>query len=174
MSQPRWRCWPGSSQCRVSWCACPAPARTRHIWRRSAPPRGCSPPFPEALDGGDVPAWVREKTVYGGFLGGAPAGAVSEEDGRIVMVFGRGGEGGRLERLVQAADAVPDRAWHVLGPVTGAGAAPKKPASPRLGHGCAPASRSGLPRDWGRRRRARHRRGGSRQALPVPTGAACL
>ena len=82
-------------------------------------------PFPEALDGGDVPAWMREKTVYGGFLGGAPAGAVSEEDGRIVVVFGRGGEGGRLERLVQAADAVPDRAWHVLGPVTGAGAVPK-------------------------------------------------
>ncbi|MDH6635066.1 UNVERIFIED_ORG: hypothetical protein M2438_000241 [Methylobacterium sp. SuP10 SLI 274] len=82
-------------------------------------------PFPEALDGGDVPAWVREKTVYGGFLGGASAGAVSEEDGRIVVVFGRGGEGGRLERLVQAADAVPDRAWHVLGPVIGAGAVPK-------------------------------------------------
>ncbi len=44
---------------------------------------------------------------------------VPEEDGRIVVVFGRGGEGGRMDVLAQAADAVPDRAWHVLGPVTG-------------------------------------------------------
>ncbi|MGN7123856.1 glycosyltransferase [Methylorubrum thiocyanatum] len=82
-------------------------------------------PFPEALDGGNVPDWVREKTLYGGFLGGAPARAAPEEDGRIVVVFGRGGEGGRLDALIEAAGAVPDRAWHVLGPVVGTGSAPQ-------------------------------------------------
>ncbi|GJE68723.1 glycosyltransferase [Methylorubrum podarium] len=81
-------------------------------------------PFPEALDGGDVPAWIREKTLYGGFLGGAPVKLAPEEDGRIVVVFGRGGEGGRMEALIAAAAAVPDRAWHVLGPVTGTGSPP--------------------------------------------------
>ncbi|MEH3118042.1 MAG: glycosyltransferase [Methylorubrum populi] len=78
-------------------------------------------PFPEALDGGDGPGWVREKTLYGGFLGAASA-AASDEDGRIVVVFGRGGEGGDRRALARAAQAVPESEWHVLGPVTGAGA----------------------------------------------------
>lgn len=81
-------------------------------------------PFPEALDGGAVPDWVRAKTLYGGFLGTAPATAATDEDGRIVVVFGRGGEGGALGPLVQAAAAVPGRDWHVLGPVSGTGAIP--------------------------------------------------
>ncbi|HJE22433.1 MAG TPA: glycosyltransferase [Methylorubrum populi] len=81
-------------------------------------------PFPEALDGGDVPDWVRAKTLYGGFLGTAPTTAAPDEDGRIVVVFGRGGEGGDGPALAQAAAAVPDRDWHVLGPVTGLDAGP--------------------------------------------------
>lgn len=80
-------------------------------------------PFPAALDGGAVPDWIHEKTLYGGFLGAAPV-AAPEGDGRIVVVFGRGGAGGDLRRLAEAAGAVPERDWHVLGPVSGAGDVP--------------------------------------------------
>ncbi len=79
-------------------------------------------PFPEALDGGDVPDWVRAKTLYGGFLGAEPS--ASDADGRIVVVYGRGGEGGSLAQLAEAAAAVPERDWHVLGPVSGDGPCP--------------------------------------------------
>ncbi|MBD8909330.1 glycosyltransferase [Methylorubrum zatmanii] len=82
-------------------------------------------PFPEALDGGEVPDWVRAKTLYGGFLGAAPSVAAPDEDGRIVVVFGRGGEGGDGRALARAAEAVPERDWHVLGPVTNIGTGPK-------------------------------------------------
>ena len=75
-------------------------------------------PFPEALDAHDVPDWVRAKTVHAGFLGASPPTMPAlAEDGRIVVVFGRGGDGGDLDRLTAAAGAVPDREWHVLGPV---------------------------------------------------------
>ncbi|GJE56856.1 MULTISPECIES: glycosyltransferase [Methylobacterium] len=90
-------------------------------------------PFPAALDGGEMPDWVRAKTLFSGFLGAAPAPAAAE-DGRIVVVFGQGGEGGRLALLADAADAVPDRAWHVLGPVHGTSAALSLPANLHL-HG---------------------------------------
>jgi predicted glycosyltransferase len=80
-------------------------------------------PFPAALDGAGVPDWVRAKTVYAGFLG-APAQAAAETTGDIVVVFGRGGAGGDRAALAAAARAVPDRAWHVLGPVSGSGQTP--------------------------------------------------
>ena len=79
--------------------------------------------FPEALDGGNVPDWVRAKTHYAGFLG-APAEAEVTAGDDIVVVFGQGGAGGDLAGLADAARAVPDRSWHVLGPVTGSGAIP--------------------------------------------------
>ncbi|MFD0933652.1 glycosyltransferase, partial [Methylobacterium trifolii] len=60
-------------------------------------------PFPEALDGDRVPDWVRAKTAYAGFLGQGPASGPScEDDGRIVVVFGRGGAGGSLPALAAA------------------------------------------------------------------------
>jgi hypothetical protein len=75
-------------------------------------------PFPEALESPSTPSWVRDKTVYAGFLGGAPP--EPRPDGTdIVVMFGRGGEGGDLRSLAAAARAVPDRTWHVLGPVSG-------------------------------------------------------
>ena len=78
-------------------------------------------PFPEALDAPDVPDWVREKTVYAGFLVAPVSEAMgATEGGSIAVVFGRGGAGGDFARLVAAARAVPDREWHVLGPVAGA------------------------------------------------------
>lgn len=76
-------------------------------------------PFPEAFEANGMPDWVREKTLYAGLLAGpgpVNSSAVSE-DGRITILFGRGGEGGCLERLAATARAVPKRDWHVLGPV---------------------------------------------------------
>ncbi len=52
-------------------------------------------PFPAALDAPGTPGWVRDKTFYAGFLGGA-APAPTREGQDIVVVFGRGGEGGSL------------------------------------------------------------------------------
>ena len=80
-------------------------------------------PFPAALDGAGVPDWVRAKTDYAGFLGG-PAQATFEASRDIVVVFGRGGAGGDLSALAAAARSVPDRFWHVLGPVSGTGPTP--------------------------------------------------
>jgi UDP-N-acetylglucosamine--N-acetylmuramyl-(pentapeptide) pyrophosphoryl-undecaprenol N-acetylglucosamine transferase len=80
-------------------------------------------PFPEALDGMVVPDWIRAKTQYAGFLG-APSQPVDEVGHDLVVVFGRGGAGGDLADLASAARAVPDRSWHVLGPVTGTGEPP--------------------------------------------------
>lgn len=92
-------------------------------------------PFPAALDSGTMPDWVRAKTLFSGFLGAASTPTTATfEDGRIVVVFGQGGEGGQLAALAEAADAVPDRAWHVLGPVQGTSAAASLPANLHL-HG---------------------------------------
>lgn len=75
-------------------------------------------PFPAALDADGTPGWVRDKTFHAGFLGlDAPARVI--EDGSILVIFGRGGAGGSAPDLAAAARAVPDRAWHVLGPVSG-------------------------------------------------------
>lgn len=77
-------------------------------------------PFPESLDAAGVPDWVRAKTYHAGFLGRTrPAGPAADPAGPVVVVFGRGGAGGTAADLAAAARAVPDRVWHVLGPVTG-------------------------------------------------------
>ena len=80
-------------------------------------------PFPEVLDGDGVPDWVRTKTLYAGFLG-APPRETTPAGQDIVVVFGRGGDGGTLNDLAAAARAVPERRWHVLGPVSGVGCRP--------------------------------------------------
>ncbi|AWN34515.1 glycosyltransferase [Methylobacterium radiodurans] len=80
-------------------------------------------PFPEILESETTSDWVRAKTHYAGFLGpGAPVR--DGGDGSIAVVFGRGGAGGALADLAAAARAVPDRDWHVLGPVTGEAVTP--------------------------------------------------
>ncbi len=61
-------------------------------------------PFPAALDAPGTPGWVRDKTFYAGFLGGA-APAPTRDGQDIVVVFGRGGEGGSLPALAAAARA---------------------------------------------------------------------
>ncbi len=76
-------------------------------------------PFPEVLESAATPDWVRAKTHYAGLLAPAPAASYEGEDGSIAVVFGRGGAGGTLADLAAAARAVPERDWHVLGPVSG-------------------------------------------------------
>ncbi|MCE4226628.1 glycosyltransferase [Methylobacterium sp. C25] len=75
-------------------------------------------PYPAALDAADVPEWVRAKSFFSGFLGSSPV-TKGAEDGRIVVVFGQGGRGGCIRDLAAASRAIPDRTWHVLGPVEG-------------------------------------------------------
>lgn len=80
-------------------------------------------PFPEILDSPETPAWVGAKTIYAGLLAERSAGA-SEGDGRVVVLLGRGGDGVSGRDLADAARTVPDRAWHVLGEVSGETTAP--------------------------------------------------
>lgn len=80
-------------------------------------------PFPECLDGSGVPDWVRRKTLHAGFLAPRPRTVAGPgEDGRIVVLLGRGGTGLDLGALAAAARAVPERDWHVLGPLPGSSA----------------------------------------------------
>jgi hypothetical protein len=77
--------------------------------------------FPERLDSAANPDWVRAKTDYVGFLTADPVDHRTAEDGSIAVVYGRGGTGGDGAALAAAARAVPDRPWHVLGPVAATG-----------------------------------------------------
>lgn len=89
--------------------------------------------FPPELEAAGTPDWVRAKTLHAGFVSAdATADATLREDDSIVVIYGRGGAGGGFDELAAAARAVPDRAWHVLGPVRETGAA--RPANLHL-HG---------------------------------------
>ncbi|MCJ2044363.1 glycosyltransferase [Methylobacterium sp. J-078] len=76
--------------------------------------------FPPELEAAGTPDWVRARTLYAG-LPVPDRLPPTPEDGSILVIYGRGGEGGRLADLAQAARAVPDRSWHVLGPVEDTG-----------------------------------------------------
>lgn len=80
-------------------------------------------PFSEMLEAPGTPDWVRAKTLYAGLLSDRVPTRPdpTADDGRIVVVLGRGGQGRPLSDLAEAAAAVPDRAWHVLGEVDGPG-----------------------------------------------------
>lgn len=84
---------------------------------------GLIAPFPQELESQATPDWVRAKTTYAGFLASPPSDRIASGEA-IVVVFGRGGSGGSLPELAAAARAVPDRIWHVLGPVSGDGDRP--------------------------------------------------
>ncbi|WP_082507981.1 glycosyltransferase [Methylobacterium sp. Leaf113] len=76
--------------------------------------------FPVELDSPTTPDWVRAKTFYTGLLTSErPTTPVANEDGSILVIYGRGGAAGSLRDLAAAARAVPDRPWHVLGPTSG-------------------------------------------------------
>lgn len=75
--------------------------------------------FPPELEAAGTPDWVRAKTLYAGMPAPEISGGTALEDGSILVIYGRGGAGGQIADLAQAARAVPDRSWHVLGPVEG-------------------------------------------------------
>lgn len=75
--------------------------------------------FPPDLESAGTPDWVRAKTLHAGMLAPEAGAATGDEDGSVLVIYGRGGEGGRIADLAEAAYAVPDRTWHVLGPVEG-------------------------------------------------------
>lgn len=80
-------------------------------------------PFPAELESDGTLDWVRAKTFHAGFLGLEPRKG-TEEDGSILVIYGRGGQGGSRQDLAAAAAAVPERDWHVLGPVHGEAVSP--------------------------------------------------
>ncbi|KQP31068.1 glycosyltransferase [Methylobacterium sp. Leaf104] len=78
--------------------------------------------FPPEIDSAATPTWVRAKTSYAGLLtADVVADTSPETDGSILVIYGRGGAGGRMSDLAAAAISVPDRHWHVLGPVDASG-----------------------------------------------------
>jgi UDP-N-acetylglucosamine--N-acetylmuramyl-(pentapeptide) pyrophosphoryl-undecaprenol N-acetylglucosamine transferase len=76
-------------------------------------------PYPEILEIESTPKWVRAKSIYGGFLAkpSSPFTRTRVEEGRISVVFGRGGVAPDIQTLIEAAAAVPKCEWHIYGPI---------------------------------------------------------
>ncbi|MFO6429786.1 glycosyltransferase [Erythrobacter sp. W302b] len=91
--------------------------------RRSDPPhrdvfgsaQALLAPFAEPLDDRATPGWVKQKTFYASGIVSA-GDARSADPGRVLVVAGRGGEAADGARWAEAAAAVPDRQWRVIGP----------------------------------------------------------
>ncbi|WCT72684.1 glycosyltransferase [Sphingomonas naphthae] len=79
---------------------------------------GLLAPFHEALDDDETPDWLREKTFYAPLINGVGATAGQIEEDVVLVVLGRGGGVSDGDRWAQAARAVPDRRWRVIGPCT--------------------------------------------------------
>ena len=75
-------------------------------------------PFARQLDDMDLPAWVREKTVYRPGIALARSAAAAPIPGRVLVVAGKGGAPYDGNRLAAAAIATPKNHWRVIGPVT--------------------------------------------------------
>jgi predicted glycosyltransferase len=73
-------------------------------------------PFAEVLDDPATPDRIRDKTFYAGNIV-RPAPVQEVEPDTVLVVAGRGGEMADGTRWAQAAAAVPDRRWRVIGPV---------------------------------------------------------
>lgn len=77
-------------------------------------------PFPEALEAPDTPGWVRAKTLYAGLFDPIASKPATRDRGDdVLVVLGRGGGRRHVGDLAAAAEAVPARAWHVLGEMEG-------------------------------------------------------
>jgi UDP-N-acetylglucosamine--N-acetylmuramyl-(pentapeptide) pyrophosphoryl-undecaprenol N-acetylglucosamine transferase len=73
-------------------------------------------PFPLAFESPTTPPWVKEKTIYAGFL--APPAAVAHSfpvRGEIAVVLGRGIAPIEITCFFEAACATPDWTWRVYG-----------------------------------------------------------
>ena len=81
-------------------------------------------PFPESLEDDITPGWVREKTTYAAGFCRYTEPAPSREQAReqlewatphVVVMSGRGGDGSNLDHIADAAAAMPDVTWVVIG-----------------------------------------------------------
>jgi UDP-N-acetylglucosamine--N-acetylmuramyl-(pentapeptide) pyrophosphoryl-undecaprenol N-acetylglucosamine transferase len=76
-------------------------------------------PYPEILEMESTPKWVRAKSIFGGFLAkpSSPFPSTRVEEGRVAVVFGRGGIAPDIQTLIKAAATVPKCEWHIYGPI---------------------------------------------------------
>lgn len=74
-------------------------------------------PFAEALEDPSTPEWVQAKTLYAPGIVGSTA-SPHVDPSRVLVVIGKGGTAANGERWAEAAAAVPDRFWRVIGPST--------------------------------------------------------
>ncbi|PCG08420.1 glycosyltransferase [Sphingomonas ginsenosidimutans] len=75
-------------------------------------------PFHAALDEPDLPPWVRRKSFHAPTIVTPVSDAHVAPGDHILVVIGRGGAPSDGERWAQAARAMPDRPWQVIGPCT--------------------------------------------------------
>lgn len=74
-------------------------------------------PFAKPLEDFAAPDWVKAKTFYAPGIG-SRASLLPVERDRVLVVVGRGGQTSDGERWAEAAAAVPERRWRVIGPST--------------------------------------------------------
>ena len=83
-------------------------------------------PFPRVFESRVMPAWVCEKTVYGGFLA-HPVDSAERAEAQhqiVAVVLSRGGNSVDATLFEAAAAATPAYDWHIFGSVGGTGACP--------------------------------------------------
>ena len=79
-------------------------------------------PFPSSFEHAATPAWVRQKTIYAGFLHEAPTdGPAIVTPKSVGVVLGAGGTRLSAGDMIAAAHATPDRTWHVYGDISTTG-----------------------------------------------------
>lgn len=78
---------------------------------------GLLAPFAQSLEDPATPDWVKAKTQYAPGIGSV-ARLLPVDPGRVLVVAGRGGQVSDGERWAEAAAAVPERRWRVIGPST--------------------------------------------------------
>ena len=74
-------------------------------------------PFAKPLDESATPDWVKAKTCHAPGIGSVARSQPVDPD-RVLVVVGRGGQVSDGKRWAEAAAAVPERRWRVIGPST--------------------------------------------------------
>lgn len=78
---------------------------------------GLLAPFPAAFEADTTPDWVRHKTKYlPGIVQKSARMPLSEDT--VLVVFGKGGDGGDGSKIAMAAAACPQWRWRVIGPAS--------------------------------------------------------
>ncbi len=83
-------------------------------------------PFPAEFDDRDMPQWIRDKTIYVGFIGRVrPQRPAPSKPSRIAVVMGQGGASVlMIEAIGAAARATPAWDWQVFGGIPEGGDLP--------------------------------------------------